>query len=38
MKIEVERADKNKRNKRMMKYYQQKEKQKWKGGRQHESR
>lgn len=38
MKIEVERTDKNKRNKRMLKYYQQKEKQKKKGDSQNENR
>lgn len=38
MKIEVERADKKKWEKRLMKYYQQKEKQKRKGGSQNENR
>lgn len=38
MEIEVERADENKRDKRMVKRYQQKEKQKGKRGRQYENR
>lgn len=38
MKIEMERADKNKRNQRMMKYYQQKEKWRGKRGKKNEER